>query len=60
MIPKHMKQKSPYDQMLVTLSALEGNISNIEEGIKPNIENLKQILKDLRHLSSWLSLDWSE
>lgn len=59
--PEHFRQLGPQDQMTCVLMALEGHLSNIQDGITPSdqaLDKTQDRLDDLRSLIQWLPKTW--
>lgn len=58
---EYFRQEGPKPQQVCTLMGLEGQISNLEDGIPPStksIENLKLLLRHLKELTPYLPDKW--
>src|SRR5688572_1521717 len=47
------RQFSPRDQLVSIANGLAGNVSNMEDGLKPNIENMRLLTDLLLGLIPW-------
>jgi hypothetical protein len=59
--PEHFKQAGPRDQIMTIISAIEGHISNVAEGItdpKDLDRKVRPRLVDLYLLQRWMPLTW--
>ncbi len=56
--PSHFKQSCPKDQLTTLIMALEGGLSNLQEGIPTNIDGLLQRVEDLKALQLYMLPSW--
>jgi hypothetical protein len=57
-IPAHMKQQDPHDQMTAVIMAIEGHISNLQDGIPTSLDTMMERVEDLRLLQRYLPKSW--
>ena len=56
--PEYFKQQGPQDQLSVLIMALEGGISNIEDGIPTDLRELQKRVEDLKVFLQFLPTRW--